>query len=294
MKFWKWIGLAVVIVAAGVSIARWMAPVPRHEAAQGAEVKRDAVTREVVPEQPAVEMRSAQPMVLQTASPSPSSAVAPAALSAAPRPAPGEAIRVAPNTVLATVNGQPVGLKDLLPAPRERGAVQMSREDFAHRLEEAIRRRLIFQEAGRQGLGLSVDQRERVEAIRRRYAADQAAYRQQGAQWTSVTEEQIVLETERAEAALVLQNLLVAAGAPPLQATPQQVMAYYEEHRDQYGELPPEPDRRQQAWSDIQLAIRQVLDPKQQEQYLAWQDRYLKELRMAAVVTVSGAEPSGL
>ena len=199
---------------------------------------------------------------------------------------PEDAIRIAPNEILATVNGADISLQDLIPLKPGQGAATLSREDYAYRLNEAIERRLVAQSAAQQGIVLTAGQQQNVEAIRSRHLADIEAYRQQGATWTSVTEEQIEFEAARAAAILLQQNLMAKAGAPPLQPSQEQIGDYYQAHRAELGELPEDPDQRNAAWQKIQLEIRRILDPQLQAEHLAWREKFLTGLKSSANINI--------
>jgi type IV secretory pathway VirB10-like protein len=123
---------------------------------------------------------------------------------------PSGVIRVRASQILATVNNFPIMLKDLEPlAPGDLSSEkEMESDVYQSRLNRAIEAELTFQAARSQNMSLNDEQQQRLQQIRDRAAADIAAYKSQGLQWTSIKPEQLEFEVRMISALLLQQNLV--------------------------------------------------------------------------------------
>ena len=125
-------------------------------------------------------------------------------------------VRVRTDQVLAKVNEQAILLKDLVPLRADEPDQAMTPEEYDSRLNRAIEMELTFQAAAAQGVGLTSEQKQRVEGIAQKHEATFQEYTKQGVTWSSLTAGQLEFE-QRLTYALLLQQNLVAkeAGAAP-------------------------------------------------------------------------------
>ncbi|MCW5550671.1 MAG: hypothetical protein KIS67_00755 [Verrucomicrobiae bacterium] len=192
--------------------------------------------------------------------------------------------RVNPAQTLATVNGVPITLKDLLPLPPDKAHTEqvMSAEMFAFLLDRAVERELALQVAQAERLELTEPQRRRLAALRERgerIAPDV---------FDSVQQNPTNVEFEQRDSAalLLLAALAERAGVPSPHVNAAQVQAYYLEHQADYGSLPADPAERRSAWEDINLAIRLVLSPRVQAEHQARFQEFVEQLKSAADIEV--------
>lgn len=176
-----------------------------------------------------------------------------------------EVFRINSNMILASVNGMPITLRDLMPVnPTRLTENNFSPEMYGSLLDRAINRELAMQEAKRRGVGLSDQQKADLEKIRQRaLERDPNSFSDVHDDYDAKAEFEV-----RDFAGLMLQEaLLAAAGGPPKYVTPELVQQYYEAHKDQYGELPADEAGRNEAWSQIDLQIRSDLAHQLADEY---------------------------
>lgn len=139
--------------------------------------------------------------------------------------------------VLATVNEKPVKLRDLMPVEPGETEMEMTREEYAYRLQRAIEAELIVQAARAQDVELTPAQQKRVAQVAQNHQADLEHYRKFGATWSSVTADQMDLE-ERLAAAQMLELNLVArqAGVAP-HPDPEKQARYEQARRELLDQL---------------------------------------------------------
>jgi len=129
---------------------------------------------------------------------------------------PANALRVRTGRVLAEVNGKPIQLNDLVPLEAQETEQTMTPEEYESRLNRAIEMELTFHAATAQGVGLSAEQKKRLDSLAQKHEATLQEYRKQGITWSSLTAAQLEFE-KRLTSALMLQQNLVgkASGASP-------------------------------------------------------------------------------
>lgn len=176
------------------------------------------------------------------------SAVAPPAISATAvtmEDASGGLLRVKPGEVLATVNGVPLELKDLLPLSPESAATGqiLSAERYAFLLERAVDREITLQQARAQCVDLTDWQREQLAKLRARSERPQANV------FDDLQHNPANADfEERDGTALLLQaSLAEQAGVPSRHVTAAQVEDHYRQHQAEYGPLPADATQRQAA-----------------------------------------------
>ena len=248
--------------------------------------------RERAPAPPAPVLTS----VPREIAPPPPEAVTPEKLAVPPAVTPAEAARylkIQPTQVLATVNGAPITLNDLVlvGAAAADKPQTMSPEMFDYLLNRAIERELIFQAAHGQGIELTEEQNQQLAQMRE-------SMHHEGADQTDSAlverlnvkgsrDEQIDFEVRDAAGQLLLGSLLAKAGVPSPHVTEAQVGDYYQSHRDQFGTLPDEPNAREAAWRNIDTEIRQTLAPSVQAEYQKRARALVDQLRALAKIEVT-------
>jgi hypothetical protein len=290
----KWmIALALVVVVAWVvlMIAKRQAPPP-----------------------PSAPQTKAEPVIPEATTPSPSAipgepTPAPEAVSApAPEPAPAapepleytqpiretkvlqeggeprEIVRVKPEQVLATVNGAPVTLKNLVAVPDvQRGAEHtISASLYDALLERAVVREVALQAAKAKGIELTPEQKAQLEKIKSEMLSASPDVVDM-----TMPPERIAFEQRDTEGRMLLVNLVAQAGAPGAFVTPEQVKAYYEAHKGEYGELPSDPQEAEWAWQRIDREIRNALAEDTANAYQQAYDQVVGDLKSAALIEVT-------
>ncbi len=195
----------------------------------------------------------------------------------------GKLLSIRGGEVLATVNGTPLQLKDLLPLPAEgEGSERLiSIERYSFLLERAVDRELTFQNARAQGVELTATQHAQLATLRVRW---------EGFPADVFDDLQHNVSTAGFEArdatALLLQELLAEkAGVPSRDVTAAQVNEYFELHRGDYAILPTDSTERTTIWEsidqDIRLKLARQAQSSHDEEFL----RYFDRLRAAAQTT---------
>ena len=200
-----WITASLAIVATGVIVIRGGRSVqPAAEAPNPAEVV-------IQPASAAGDSSVPQPQLASTTAFDQTAAGRGAVVLEAIQPE-----RVRADQVLARVNGSTIQLKDLVPLAPEDTEKNMTPEEYESRLNRAIEMELTFQAAAAQGVGLTPEQKQRVDGIAQKHEATFQEYQKQGITWSSVTAAQLEFE-QRLTYSLLLQQNLVAkeAGASP-------------------------------------------------------------------------------
>lgn len=169
----------------------------------------------------------------------------------------GAVLRLNAAMTLATVNGVPITLRDLVPvAPGAAAENSMGREMFAALMDRAVKRELANQQAREQGVALSEEQLRNLESIRRRaLERDPNSFTEVHDDFAAKAEFEV-----RDFAGLMLQeSLLAAAGGPPRYVTPEMVDAYYQANQAAFPPLPGDPAEREAAMNAIEIDIRSRL-----------------------------------
>jgi hypothetical protein len=149
----------------------------------------------------------------------------------------GQGVRLRPGIVLATVNQIPLTLADLVPVTRGQGEVVMDVAEYELRMAKAVEAELTMQAARSQGVGLDLAQQERVAKIAQRHAEDVAKYKEQGANWSSVTPEQLAYEEQQMAVNILQQNLVKKVAGVGPSADPAEQAKYEEALRALMGRL---------------------------------------------------------
>ena len=193
------------------------------------------------------------------------------------------------NHLVATVNGVEVRGRDLAIYAAADGdrTQEYSAQEYDNLLERALRRELTYQEAEAKGVTLSESQEGQMEVAR------ESVRRRRGGDPNAVfltlrgTIEEQLLFTERDAAARLLQNtLLEQAGVPSQHVTEERVLAYYEERKAEFPELPVDQAEREAAWLELERELRNRLIPIVMAEHEAGREAYFENLQGAANVQI--------
>jgi hypothetical protein len=173
-----------------------------------------------------------------------------------------KAIKLHPGQLLASVNGVPITLRDLMAIDSSEGADSehsMSEDQYKYLLDRAIDRELAFQAAQQQGVNLSPDQQAQLDQIERTIRGrNENSSGNVLARLNSPASLEAEIEFEKRDAAglLTQEALLEHSGGPPPHVTEDMVKEYYERNIQLYGPLPTATDERDAAWRQIDSQIR--------------------------------------
>jgi hypothetical protein len=203
--------------------------------------------------------------------------------------APQKVVRVKPESILATVKGIPITLKDMIPLPKEKsGTEQMiSAEMYDFLFNRAIERELTFQAARAQGVELSQEQKDRLAEIRAQ------SERHDPAVFDPVQHNNASSEFEQRDfEGLALQaNLAQKASVPSSFVTSEQVEAYFLQHRNDYSQIPEDPAQRSAAsWAAVDTEIRAKLTPALQAEHDRQLSKMLEGWKAQANIVVAAQE----
>lgn len=221
MKYRKWITSGALIAAIAIAMILFGDRKSRS-------IERTAVPVERidVPMQP--QPAALKPLVRNPAPPALSAPSQPVVAPPDAEVEPADPVRVRPDQVLATVNGQPIQLKDLLPYAPVDTEKAMTAEEYQSRLNRAIEMELTFQAATAHGIDLTAGQKNRLARIAQKQQATMEGYKERGISWSSVTTAQLEFE-KRLTSALMLQQNLVAKEAAAAPSSDVIVQARYEQ-----------------------------------------------------------------
>jgi hypothetical protein len=182
--------------------------------------------------------------------------------------------------VLATVNGVPITLKDLTAVTPGRGPreVTLSPQMFEYLFKNAIDRELVFQAAAAQKIELTEAQKDQIARLKASAAGDGTGDDPVVAAHLNLSgspEDQLAFEVRDATGRLLLASLMEKAGVPSAFVTEEQVRAYFEEHKAEYGDAPPQ---------TMDLDIREKLAGPNLAAYQARAEEFLTQLQTGAEV----------
>ena len=197
---------------------------------------------------------------------------------------PKEIVRVKPEQVLATVNGSPVTLKDLVAVPvAQRGAEQnISASLYDMLLERAVVREVAIQAAKAQGIALTDDQKAQLEKFKNQMLSSSPDVVDM-----TMPPERVAFEQRDTEGRMLLVNLVAAAGAPSAFVTEDQVKAYYEGHKGEFEGIPADPQEARWAWQRIDREIRNRLVADTTAAYEQAYGKVVEDLKSAAAIEVT-------
>ena len=112
--------------------------------------------------------------------------------------------------VVATVNGAPIRVPQLMPLDSGKTVVKMESRRLHSRLQRAIEAELVFQEAKAEGIEFTEAQKRRLDRIAPDRDAALEELAQYGLTWDTVNAAQLTFERELMEAVLLRQNLVSA------------------------------------------------------------------------------------
>ena len=189
-----------------------------------------------------------------------------------------------PDQLLVTVNGKPITLADLMPLQSTNSEAEQKIDSVTYNyfLQRAINRELVLQTAKAQGVTLNQAQEDQLAKFR---AEREQPYPGMVGQLT-VNSAEIEFELRDAQAFMLQTTLMAQMGVAP-NVTPDQVEAYYKAHIVEFGELPADPQARQQAWQAIDLQIRGQLATGTRTEYQQQLDAYMAQLKARANIVVT-------
>jgi hypothetical protein len=200
-------------------------------------------------------------------------------------------LRIPADQLLATVNGEPIRLEDLVPLDEasESAAHDLSEEAFTYLFDRAVTRALVLQEARRRGLELGEAQREQLSALRSRRSENGPGFVRN----MNRTPAAVEFEMRDAEAFMLQTSLMAAAGSSP-NVTSAQVLDYYARHASEFEPLPEDDAARRSSWEQIDADIRHRLASSVRAHYGRELASFMDGLRAAASIEVSArSEPAG-
>lgn len=190
---------------------------------------------------------------------------------------------VRPNQVLAKVNGKPLILGDVIPLQSTNDAEpQIDPVAYNYFLQRAINRELILQAAKADGITLSDSQQQQLDKFRAEREQPEPGLVSK----LSVNPTEVEFELRDAQAFMLQTSIMAAAGLTP-NVTPDQVGQYYQQHVGEFGQLPSDPQARQQAWQQIDIEIRNQLAGQTRTDYQKQLDVYMNGLKAKANITVT-------
>jgi len=201
-------------------------------------------------------------------------------------PSPGVAadpvLRVRLDQVLATVNGHRITVRDAVPASGTNEELELSPGDLKFFLNRAVDRELIFEAAQKQGISLDESQREQL-------AASQAMRNQRepgGLAQFNADPASRELEALDAQAFMLQTSLMEARGASP-NVSESQVQDYFQQHQSDFGNLPADPNARNQAWQQVDFQIRTLLAASTRSNYNQQLADYMQQIQSQANVVLN-------
>lgn len=191
-------------------------------------------------------------------------------------------LRIQAGAVLATVNGVPVELKNLLPLPvgKETAEQIMPADRYAFLLDRAVDREVTLQNASAQRVDLTEWQREQLAKLRAR-SERPAANLFDDLQHNPANAD---FEARDAAALFLQASLAEKAGVPQRDVTAAQVESYYQQHQTEYGALPSDAAGRQATWEKIDQDIRVKLARQAQTLHDESFEKFLSQLRASAQI----------
>ena len=191
--------------------------------------------------------------------------------------------RVRPNQLLAEVNNTPITLLDLMPLQSTNNAEQqIDPVAYNYFLQRAINRELIMQAAQARGITLTESQQQQLDKLRAEREEPEPGL------VSKLTVNSTAIEFDlRDEQAFMLQTSLMAAAGLTPNVTPEQVEQYYQQHMDEFGALPTDPQASQQAWQAIDFQIRGLLAAGARAGYQQALNQYMDGLKANANIVTT-------
>jgi len=146
-------------------------------------------------------------------------------------------MRLSATQELGRVNGKLIHLKDLVPVLPGESEKSMTPEQYDSRLARAIEAELVFQEAGRQSVGLTPQQQQRLDKIVQNHEATLEEYKKKGITWSSVGAAQMEFEKRLLSAQMVQQNLVAKKAAVSPSPDPAVQSRYEQARREMIEQL---------------------------------------------------------
>lgn len=191
--------------------------------------------------------------------------------------APERVLTLSPDTVLASVNHRSLTAGDVLPPGASNQPI--SPEVCEYYLQRAIDRELIFQTARERGLELDSSQKQQLV----NYATMRGQHGPGVVQDLNGSSAESSFQLRDAEAFMLQTSLMEQLGISP-NVTADQVMAYYQQHASEFGQLPADKNARDEVWNNIDFEIRKRLAASVRDDYQKRLTDYMKQLYATANV----------
>ncbi len=147
-------------------------------------------------------------------------------------------IRLSVTQELGSVNGTLIQLKHLVPIFPGEKEMSMTTAEYQSRLERAIEAELMFQEARRQGVELTPQQKERLDRLgQEEDTALLELHRKQGVTWSSVGAEEVEFEKQLLSAQMLQQNLVIKEAGVAPSPEPEVQFRFEQARRELLGQL---------------------------------------------------------
>jgi len=189
-------------------------------------------------------------------------------------------LRLKPEQVLVVVNGRAIKVTDVIPVNKPDGNVTMDRQSLNYLLKRAVDRELIFQTAEKRGITLGESQYQQLETLR---AARNQPEPGRIAQLNGDPAGNR-LEFLDAEAFMLETTMMADQGMSP-NVTEDEVLAYFQQHQAEFGELPADPGERSRIWQELDFQIRTRLAPSVRADYNRQLVTFLNRLESQSTVT---------
>lgn len=147
-------------------------------------------------------------------------------------------IRLNVTQELGSVNGTLIQLKRLVPILPGEEEKSMTAVEYQSRLERAIEAELMFQEARRQGVELTPQQKERLDKLESdEDTALLELNRKQGVTWSSYCAEEVEFEKQLLSAQMLQQNLILKEAGVTPSPEPEIQFRFEQARRELLGQL---------------------------------------------------------
>ena len=189
-------------------------------------------------------------------------------------------LQINSDVVLASVNGHALTAADVLPPGSSNQVI--SQKVCEYYLHRAIDRELIFQTAKAKGIELDESQKQQIadfKTMRGQHGPGVAQELNGGAA-------QLAFEERDAEAFMLQTSLLERSGASP-NVTADQVLAYYQQHASDFGELPTDEPAHSQAWQIIDEQIRHKLASDVRSHFQVQLVDYMQQMKSGANIQLT-------
>ena len=199
-------------------------------------------------------------------------------------PEPQRVLATLPTHVLATVNGAPIMLWDVMPVTTTNvnAVQQIDSVTYQYLLDRAINRQLITQAASARGIGLSEAQQQQLDKFRSERESSEPGLVAK----LTVNPQEIEFELQDERAFMLQTSMMGAMGMSP-NVTPEQVQQYYQAHHGDFAALPADPQARQETKAQIDMQIRYLLAANARTVYQTQLDLFMDQLKRSANIVIT-------